>query len=100
MRGLLHHVELWVPDLAVAVRSWGWLLGELGWTTYQRWDAGRSWRLAGTYPPALTTAGSSPIADPWQYRVSAVTNVGVHKSTLSGDYEDARDTPQTDGPCG
>ena len=45
----LHHVELWVPDLAAAVRSWGWLLEELGWTRYQDWTAGRSWRLGGTY---------------------------------------------------
>jgi len=27
----LHHIELWVPDLAATKRSWGWLLGELGW---------------------------------------------------------------------
>ncbi|GIJ29717.1 hypothetical protein Vqi01_48790 [Micromonospora qiuiae] len=27
--GALHHVELWVPDLSAAMRSWGWLLGEL-----------------------------------------------------------------------
>ncbi|MDT0529991.1 hypothetical protein RM555_13440 [Micromonospora sp. DSM 115977] len=27
--GTLHHVEVWVPDLAAAVRSWDWLLGEL-----------------------------------------------------------------------
>ena len=31
MSGGLHHVELWVPDLVAARRSWGWLLGELGW---------------------------------------------------------------------
>jgi catechol 2,3-dioxygenase-like lactoylglutathione lyase family enzyme len=42
-------VELWVPDLAAATRSWGWLLGELGWTPYQDWDAGRSWRLGASY---------------------------------------------------
>ncbi|ROT31605.1 VOC family protein [Micromonospora sp. HM5-17] len=47
--GGLHHVELWVPDLARTVRSWGWLLGELGWTPYQSWPAGRSWRLGHTY---------------------------------------------------
>jgi catechol 2,3-dioxygenase-like lactoylglutathione lyase family enzyme len=29
--GSLHHIELWVPDLAAAKRSWGWLLSELGW---------------------------------------------------------------------
>ncbi|MBO4143626.1 VOC family protein [Micromonospora tulbaghiae] len=57
--GGLHHVEVWVPDLAAASRSWGWLLGELGWTLYQDWPAGRSWRLGATYivleeSPALT----------------------------------------------
>ena len=26
MRGSLHHVELWVPDLAPAGAEWGWLL--------------------------------------------------------------------------
>ena len=48
-RGALHHVELWVPDLARAVRSWGWLLDELGYTPFQQWPAGRSWRLGPTY---------------------------------------------------
>jgi catechol 2,3-dioxygenase-like lactoylglutathione lyase family enzyme len=47
--GHLHHVELWVPDLARAVAQWGWLLGELGYTPFQDWPDGRSWRLGGTY---------------------------------------------------
>jgi catechol 2,3-dioxygenase-like lactoylglutathione lyase family enzyme len=59
--GRLHHVELWVPDLARAVRSWGWLLGELGYQEFQSWPAGGSWRLGETYlvmeqSPALTSA--------------------------------------------
>lgn len=60
MTGALHHVELWVPDLARAEASWGWLLGALGYAPYQHWDHGRSWRLGnGTYvvveqSPALT----------------------------------------------
>lgn len=45
----LHHVELWVPSLTRSERSWGWLLGALGWTEYQRWAAGLSWRLGDTY---------------------------------------------------
>ena len=45
----LHHVELWVPRLAVVEESWGWLLGELGWAPYQHWPGGRSWRHGGTY---------------------------------------------------
>lgn len=48
-RGRLHHVELWVPDLAHAERSWGWLLTTLGYTEHQRWSAGVSWILDGTY---------------------------------------------------
>jgi catechol 2,3-dioxygenase-like lactoylglutathione lyase family enzyme len=47
--GGLHHVELWVADLPSAERSWGWLLGELGYEPYQEWSDGRSWRLASTY---------------------------------------------------
>ncbi|MFJ2774163.1 trifunctional class I SAM-dependent methyltransferase/NUDIX hydrolase/VOC family protein [Streptomyces sp. NPDC087300] len=47
--GGVHHVELWVPDLAAAEASWGWLLGELGHVPYQRWEHGRSWRRDSTY---------------------------------------------------
>jgi catechol 2,3-dioxygenase-like lactoylglutathione lyase family enzyme len=45
--GLLHHIELWVPDLPRATREWGWLLGRLGYGPY--WEQGRSWRLGATY---------------------------------------------------
>jgi catechol 2,3-dioxygenase-like lactoylglutathione lyase family enzyme len=47
--GVVHHIELWVPDLQRAVASWGWLLGELGYQPFQQWAAGRSWRLGETY---------------------------------------------------
>ncbi|MEV7081379.1 VOC family protein [Streptomyces sp. NPDC093516] len=59
---MLHHVELWVPDLPRAVREWGWLLGRLGWLPYQDWEHGRSWRLGPTYlvverSPAMSAPG-------------------------------------------
>ena len=47
--GAIHHVELWVPDLDRTVRSFGWLLAELGYQQYQDWPAGRSWRQGATY---------------------------------------------------
>ncbi|MFE3943353.1 trifunctional class I SAM-dependent methyltransferase/NUDIX hydrolase/VOC family protein [Streptomyces sp. NPDC059118] len=47
--GGVHHIELWVPDLAAAERGWGWLLGELGHVPYQRWEHGRSWRRGDSY---------------------------------------------------
>ena len=60
--GSLHHVELWVPDLARAAAEWGWLLCELGYAPFQDWPEGRSWRLGATYlvieqSPAMTAAG-------------------------------------------
>ncbi|WP_205710961.1 VOC family protein [Isoptericola sp. BMS4] len=48
-RGTVHHLELWVPNLARAERSWGWLLGELGYAPFQSWEHGRSWRLGTAY---------------------------------------------------
>jgi hypothetical protein len=48
-RGSLHHVELWVPGLARGCEQWGWLLGELGYTQFQDWEHGRSWKLGDTY---------------------------------------------------
>lgn len=57
--GMLHHVEIWVPDLDRAVASFGWLLETLGYTPFQSWPDGRSWQLGPTYlvfeqSPALT----------------------------------------------
>jgi catechol 2,3-dioxygenase-like lactoylglutathione lyase family enzyme len=47
--GTPHHIEIWVPDLDRAILSWGWLLEHLGYTAFQSWSAGRSWRLGPTY---------------------------------------------------
>jgi catechol 2,3-dioxygenase-like lactoylglutathione lyase family enzyme len=40
----LNHLEVWVRDLDVAIRSFGWLFERLGWTLFQVWDQGRSWQ--------------------------------------------------------
>lgn len=40
----LHHVELWLPDLAAARPRWAWLLTLVGWRAYQAWPDGQSWR--------------------------------------------------------
>ncbi|WP_227375768.1 VOC family protein [Haladaptatus halobius] len=47
--GLLHHVELYASDFAASSSFWGWLLGELGYSVYQDWDDGRSWKRGETY---------------------------------------------------
>lgn len=48
-RGLIHHVELYVSDLKQSVEFWGWFLEDLGYYVYQKWDAGRSYKLGDSY---------------------------------------------------
>ena len=47
--GLLHHVEIYCTDLKVKTDFWGWFLGLLGYSVYQDWPGGRSYRLGPTY---------------------------------------------------
>jgi len=49
MHGLVHHIELWVPDLSTAQPTWGWLFERLGYAPFQEWEHGRSWRLGASY---------------------------------------------------
>lgn len=49
MRGTLHHIELYVKNLKQSKEFWGWLLNELGYTHYQEWNAGISYKLDATY---------------------------------------------------
>lgn len=44
--GAIHHIELWMPDLARVVASWGWLLTELGYVRDQEFANGIIWRLS------------------------------------------------------
>lgn len=43
----IHHIQIWVPDLGRADRSWGWLLTEVGFTPGRRWETGAVWRAEG-----------------------------------------------------
>ena len=47
--GSLHHVEIYVSDLARSITFWGWLLNTLGYTPHQIWPEGRSWKLGCSY---------------------------------------------------
>ena len=48
-RGALHHVEIYVSDLAQSREFWQWFLQELDYTLYQQWEEGFSMMLAGQY---------------------------------------------------
>lgn len=47
--GLLHHVELYASDFARSVDFWEWFLHELGYSTHQEWENGKSWKQGPTY---------------------------------------------------
>ncbi|WP_080147139.1 VOC family protein [Marinilactibacillus piezotolerans] len=48
-KGAIHHIELYVSDLEQSTQFWGWLLEALGYTSYQKWDKGQSWKLEQSY---------------------------------------------------
>lgn len=48
-RGDLHHVEIWVDDIAAAAREWGWLLGRLGYRLGDEWGHGQAWEQGALY---------------------------------------------------
>jgi ribonuclease HI/catechol 2,3-dioxygenase-like lactoylglutathione lyase family enzyme len=47
--GRLHHVEIWVDDLARARETLGWLFQELGYAVSGEWSEGTSYQGAGEY---------------------------------------------------
>lgn len=49
MKGLLHHVELYVNDLGKSMTFWSWLLEKLDYSLYQKWDSGVSYKNGKTY---------------------------------------------------
>ena len=83
MNGGLHHVEIYVADLALARAFWPWWLGELGWEPFQDWEQGFSWRLGGTY---LVFVQAALLDRPFHRRRPGLNHLAFH----------ATDTAQVD----
>jgi len=49
VRGTIHHIEIYVSDLAKSKEFWGWLLSTLGYEVDQEWKEGVSFRLGDHY---------------------------------------------------
>lgn len=75
---MLHHVELWVPDLARAEATFGWLFRALGWTEFQRWTAGVSWRLDRTY---VVVEQSPALTGPHDRMKAGLNHLALHAGT-------------------
>ena len=46
---MLHHIEINVSNLKKSAEFWGWFLQELGYTPFQTWDKGFSYKEGNTY---------------------------------------------------
>ena len=86
----LHHVEIWVADLAEARADWGWLLGEIGLHRESAWPEGESWGVGSAYltlttSPNLSGArpGTAP-AEATAFMMSGSDCPGVRHSGTAG----------------
>ena len=75
----LHHVELWVADLAAAEKTFGWLFTELGWHEYQRWDRGVSWRLGNSY--VVVEDSPARTGDRHERTAPGINHLALHAGT-------------------
>ncbi|MFC7392642.1 VOC family protein [Scopulibacillus cellulosilyticus] len=48
-KGLIHHIEIYVSSLKNTVEFWSWFLEDLGYSVFQKWENGQSWKLNETY---------------------------------------------------
>ncbi|WP_238655920.1 VOC family protein [Paenibacillus piscarius] len=46
---MIHHIEINVSNLRRSAEFWGWFLSELGYTQYQQWEEGNSWKSGNAY---------------------------------------------------
>jgi catechol 2,3-dioxygenase-like lactoylglutathione lyase family enzyme len=75
----VHHVELWVPDLAGARGRWAWLFTLLGWKPFQEWPHGQSWRAPdGSY--VVLEESPDLVRGPYERRA-----VGLNHLALTAD---------------
>ena len=49
LKGVIHHIEIFVSDLKKTIEFWNWFLEELGYDVFQEWEGGVSWKLGETY---------------------------------------------------
>ena len=75
--GMLHHVELYVSDLARSRAFWGWFLGSLGYREYQSWPEGVSYRLGATYIVFVQTSAGH-LHPPYHRRKAGLNHLAFH----------------------
>lgn len=99
-QSFVHHVELWMDDLAAAERQWGPVLLALGCAPFQNWEHGRSWRSRdGSYlvieqSPALRAGGHDRLRAGINHLALRGERGPVLTAALAADWAQRVDTGQ------
>lgn len=75
-RGGLHHVEIWVEDIAAAATEWGWLLGRLGYRLGDDWGHGQAWELGRLY--VVIESGPDVVPGRHERRRAGLNHLAFH----------------------
>ncbi len=81
MSPMLHHVELYVSDLKKSLTAWDWLLNELGYTLYQQWDKGQSYKFEKTYLVFVQTEPEH-LEPPYHRKKTGLNHLAFHADSL------------------
>ncbi len=74
MARAIHHLDLWVSDVGLAVDEWGWLLGELEWEVDIE---GASWvHPDGTY--LFLERSADQVDEPHERRRPGLNHLALH----------------------
>jgi alkylated DNA nucleotide flippase Atl1/catechol 2,3-dioxygenase-like lactoylglutathione lyase family enzyme len=82
--GGIHHVEIWVDDLATDGTAWDWLLGRLGYRLGDDWGRGRAWELGTLY--VVIESGPDVLAGGHERRRPGLNHLAFHAGSR-GDVD-------------
>ncbi|CAM4480509.1 VOC family protein [Paenibacillus tarimensis] len=77
---MIHHVEINVSNLESSIEFWEWLLTELGYSEYQRWPKGVSWKFGEAYI-VFVQADQSYLDVPYHRKRVGLNHIAFHAST-------------------
>lgn len=95
--GLLHHVEIYVSDLAKSRVFWEWFLGELGYTLSQEWPQGCSLKRGATYIVLVQTEPEF-LADGYHRKRTGLNHLAFHAKDRAQVDWFARELPMRGHP--
>jgi catechol 2,3-dioxygenase-like lactoylglutathione lyase family enzyme len=77
----LHHLEIAVSDLPVALAFWGWFVGELGFEPYEQWEGGASFRRGDFYVVIRTAEADLDLDPPFREGRVGLHHVAFHAAS-------------------